>query len=79
VAVDEGVAGPQSAFLTGVDVMLEGVLLRRDRVLAVPARVPGGRGPIPAPLLEFVPPLRVDDVNPLGGVDRGDLRQLYPR
>ena len=62
-----------------VDVTLEGVPLRRDGVLAVPVRVPGGRAPVPAPLFEFGPTLLVDEVNTLGTVDLGDPRQLYPR
>src|SRR5262245_4447001 len=62
-----------------VDVTLEGVPLRLDGVLAVPVWVPAGRAPVPAPLFEFRPMLYVDEVNALGTVDLGDLRQLYPR
>jgi hypothetical protein len=62
-----------------VDVMLEGVPLRLDGVLAVPVRVPGGRAPVPAPLFEFGPTLLLDEVNTLGTVDLGDRRQLYAR
>ncbi len=56
--------------------MLEGLPLRRDGVLAVPVRVPGGRTPVPAPLFEFGPMLLVDEVNALGTVDVGNARQL---
>src|SRR6516225_6281010 len=62
-----------------VDVTLEGVPLRRDGVLAVPMRVPGGRAPVPAPLFEFGPTLLIDQVNTLATVDLGDARQLCAR
>ena len=62
-----------------VEVMLEGVPLRLDGVLAVPVRVPGGRAPAPPPLYEFGPTLLVDEVDTLGTVDLGDPRQLYAR
>jgi hypothetical protein len=59
--------------------MLDSVPLRRDGVLAVPVRVPGGGAPVPAPLFEFGPTLLVDEVNTLGTVDLGDTRQLCAR
>jgi hypothetical protein len=62
-----------------VHVTLEGLLMRCDRILAVPVRIPGCRVPVPAPLFEFGPTLFVDEANTLGTVDRGDARQLYAR
>jgi hypothetical protein len=60
----------------GVDVVLEGLHLARDRVLAPTVRVPGCGAPVAVARYELGAALLVEHVDALPAVDLGDARQL---